>query len=62
VLGLDTAVKVAGLADPRKRDFVVNGLLYELRRRGIVRPGYDGASPRENLGMRLPPLSAAVPV
>ncbi|WP_330257019.1 NtaA/DmoA family FMN-dependent monooxygenase [Nocardia sp. NBC_00565] len=47
-------ISLGGLADPRTRDFVTNGLLPELRRRGIVGTDYLGATFRENL--ELPPL------
>jgi hypothetical protein len=47
-------ISLGGLADERTRDFLVNGLLPELRRRGIVGSDYVGATFRENL--ELPPL------
>ncbi|MFE7721698.1 NtaA/DmoA family FMN-dependent monooxygenase [Nocardia rhizosphaerihabitans] len=47
-------ISLGGLADERTADFVVNGLLPELRRRGLVDTDYLGGSYRENL--ELPPL------
>lgn len=58
--GVLDAILVSGLADPRQHDFVVNGLLHELRRRKIVGTDYSGATLRENLGLTLPGR-AAVP-
>ncbi len=52
--GVLDVISLGGLADERTRDFVVNGLLPELRRRGIVGSDYVGATFRENL--ELPPL------
>lgn len=52
--GVLDVISLGGLADPRTRDFVLNGLLPELRRRGIVGTDYVGATFRENL--ELPPL------
>lgn len=55
-------ISLHGLGDPREHDFVVNGLLAELRRRGIVTPaGYEGGTLRENLGLELPPVPVLVP-
>nr|WP_228558941.1 hypothetical protein [Catenulispora pinisilvae] len=43
-----------GLDDPRQHDLIVNGLLPELRERGIVAPpGYQGGTLREALGLEL---------
>ena len=58
--GVLDVITLGGLDDPRQYDFVVNGLLPELRKRGIVAPpGYPGATLRENLGLEpLPALSA----
>ncbi|MFF5229756.1 NtaA/DmoA family FMN-dependent monooxygenase [Dactylosporangium sp. NPDC000521] len=53
--GVLDVMSVGGLSDPRQHDFVVNGLLHELRRRRIVKDDYLGPTLRENLG--LPPLS-----
>ncbi|MFQ6331205.1 NtaA/DmoA family FMN-dependent monooxygenase [Nocardia sp. CWNU-33] len=52
--GVLDVISLGGLADPRTRDFLTNGLLPELRRRGIVGSDYLGATFRENL--ELPPL------
>lgn len=45
---------LGGITDPRTGDFVLNGLLPELRRRGLVDTDYLGETYRENL--ELPPL------
>ncbi|OAK56451.1 NtaA/DmoA family FMN-dependent monooxygenase [Rhodococcoides kyotonense] len=47
--GVLDVISIGGLADPRTRDFALNGLLPELRRRGIVGRDYLGAAFRENL-------------
>ncbi|WP_280240498.1 NtaA/DmoA family FMN-dependent monooxygenase [Nocardia abscessus] len=52
--GVLDVISLGGLAEDRTRDFVVNGLLPELRRRGIVGSDYVGATFRDNL--ELPPL------
>lgn len=52
--GVLDVVNLGGLADPRTRDFLLAGLLPELRKRGIVGEDYVGATFRENL--ELPPL------
>ena len=52
--GVLDVISLQGLADPRQHDFVVNGLLAELRRRGIVDTDYTGTTLRENLGLELP--------
>ncbi|WP_040688186.1 NtaA/DmoA family FMN-dependent monooxygenase [Nocardia vinacea] len=52
--GVLDVISLGGLADSRTRDFVTNGLLPELRRRGIVGNDYVGGTFRENL--ELPPL------
>ncbi|WP_433622676.1 NtaA/DmoA family FMN-dependent monooxygenase [Nocardia sp. CA-120079] len=52
--GVLDVISLGGLADARTRDFVTNGLLPELRRRGIVGNDYVGGTFRENL--ELPPL------
>lgn len=61
--GVLDVIGLQGLADPVEHDFVVNGLLHELRRRRIVAEDYSGATLRENLGLRLPgraPVAAPV--
>jgi FMN-dependent oxidoreductase (nitrilotriacetate monooxygenase family) len=52
--GVLDVITLGGLADPVQHDFVVNGLLHELHKRGIVRPDYSGATLRENLGLERP--------
>ncbi|MFD6063354.1 NtaA/DmoA family FMN-dependent monooxygenase [Rhodococcus wratislaviensis] len=52
--GVLDVISLGGLAEDRTRDFVVNGLLPELRRRGIVGDDYVGGTFRDNL--ELPPL------
>ncbi|MEU4312360.1 NtaA/DmoA family FMN-dependent monooxygenase [Nocardia sp. NPDC024068] len=52
--GVLDVISLGGLDNPRTRDFVVNGLLPELRRRDIAGSDYLGATFRENL--ELPPL------
>ncbi|MER5197623.1 NtaA/DmoA family FMN-dependent monooxygenase [Streptomyces sp. NPDC002755] len=52
--GVLDVISLSGLADPRQHDFVVNGLLHELRRRKIVAADYTGTTLRENLGLELP--------
>ncbi|MDH6214501.1 NtaA/DmoA family FMN-dependent monooxygenase [Streptomyces pseudovenezuelae] len=52
--GVLDVISLSGLADPRQHDFVVNGLLYELRKRKIVAADYTGLTLRENLGLELP--------
>ncbi|WP_433207798.1 NtaA/DmoA family FMN-dependent monooxygenase [Nocardia sp. CA-107356] len=54
--GVLDVISLGGLADPRTRDFVTNGVLPELRRRGIVGNDYIGNTFRENL--ELPALPA----
>jgi hypothetical protein len=49
-------VSLGGIADDRQHEFVVDGLLCELRKRGIVSDGYQGATLRENLGLPAEPL------
>jgi alkanesulfonate monooxygenase SsuD/methylene tetrahydromethanopterin reductase-like flavin-dependent oxidoreductase (luciferase family) len=53
--GVLDVISLNGLADPTQHDFVVDGLLPELRKRGIVKPDYVGSTFRENLGLELPP-------
>ncbi|MEV0338928.1 NtaA/DmoA family FMN-dependent monooxygenase [Nocardia sp. NPDC050713] len=52
--GVLDVVALGGLDDPRTSDFLRNGLLPELRRRGIVGTDYVGDTFRANL--ELPPL------
>lgn len=52
--GVLDVISLGGLAEERTRDFVVNGLLPELRRRGIIGNDYVGGTFRDNL--ELPPL------
>ena len=52
--GVLDVISLQGLADPRQHDFVVNGLLAELRKRRIVHTDYAGTTLRENLGLELP--------
>ncbi|SNS66869.1 NtaA/DmoA family FMN-dependent monooxygenase [Rhodococcoides kyotonense] len=47
--GVLDVISIGGLGDPRTRDFALNGLLPELRRRGIVGNDYVGNTFRENL-------------
>ncbi|BBH63840.1 monooxygenase [Actinoplanes sp. OR16] len=49
--GVLDVLSLGGLADDRTHDFVVNGLLPDLRKRGIVKPDYLGPTLRENLGL-----------
>jgi hypothetical protein len=56
--GVLDVVSLGGLADDRQHKFVVDRLLHELRRRGIVGDGYRGTTHRENLGL---PLEELVP-
>jgi FMN-dependent oxidoreductase (nitrilotriacetate monooxygenase family) len=52
--GVLDVLSLGGLADDRQHDFVVNGLLAELRRRGVVKPDYAGPTLRSNLGLDQP--------
>lgn len=52
--GVLDVIGLGGLDDPRNRDFLLAGLLPELRRRGIVGSDYVGETFRDNL--ELPPL------
>ncbi|WP_280339095.1 NtaA/DmoA family FMN-dependent monooxygenase [Nocardia neocaledoniensis] len=47
-------ISLGGLADARTGDFVLNGLLPELRRRGLVDTDYLGGTYRENLELPTP--------
>ncbi|GIF22550.1 FMN-dependent oxidoreductase (nitrilotriacetate monooxygenase family) [Actinoplanes tereljensis] len=50
--GVLDVLSLQGLADDRQHDFIVNGLLPELRKRGIVKPDYQGTTLRENLNLK----------
>ncbi|MFC7624387.1 NtaA/DmoA family FMN-dependent monooxygenase [Microlunatus sp. GCM10028923] len=52
--GVLDVISVGNLADDTQHDFVVNGLLPDLRRRGLVRPDYAGPTLRDNLGLPAP--------
>ncbi|MGW5574835.1 NtaA/DmoA family FMN-dependent monooxygenase [Nocardia thailandica] len=52
--GVLDVIILGGITDPRTGDFVLNGLLPELRRRGLVDSDYLGETYRDNL--ELPPL------
>ncbi|PXX54806.1 FMN-dependent oxidoreductase (nitrilotriacetate monooxygenase family) [Nocardia tenerifensis] len=52
--GVLDVISLGGLTDPRTRDFLLNGLLPELRRRNIIGHDYRGSTFRDNL--ELPPL------
>lgn len=56
--GVLDVVSLGSLSDDRQHEFIVDGLLHELRRRGIVNEGYQGTTLRENLGL---PLEELVP-
>ena len=47
--GVLDVISLHDLADDTEHDFAVNGLLHELRRRGVVKPGYRGPTLRDNL-------------
>lgn len=51
--GVLDVISLGGIADDRQHQFVVDGLLYELRKRGIVNDGYQGTTLRESLGLPL---------
>ncbi len=55
--GVLDLIGLGGLDNPRTRDFLLKGLLPELRRRGIAGDGQGGGTFRERL--ELPPLPAA---
>ncbi|MFF4836646.1 NtaA/DmoA family FMN-dependent monooxygenase [Streptomyces sp. NPDC001315] len=57
--GVLDAILLNGLANPAQHDFVVNGLLHELRKRKIVGTDYSGVTLRENLGLTLPARATA---
>jgi alkanesulfonate monooxygenase SsuD/methylene tetrahydromethanopterin reductase-like flavin-dependent oxidoreductase (luciferase family) len=52
--GVLDVLSLNGLHDPQQHDFAINGLLHDLRKRGIVGPAYPGSTLRENLD--LPPV------
>ncbi|MFF3570170.1 NtaA/DmoA family FMN-dependent monooxygenase [Nocardia jiangxiensis] len=57
--GVLDVIGLGGLDDPRTRDFLLAGLLPELRKRGIVGRDYVGDTFRDNLELPpLPPRSA----
>jgi alkanesulfonate monooxygenase SsuD/methylene tetrahydromethanopterin reductase-like flavin-dependent oxidoreductase (luciferase family) len=56
--GVLDVLSLGGLADLRQHDFIVNGLLHELRNRKIVAADYTGNTLRENLGLELPARTA----
>jgi FMN-dependent oxidoreductase (nitrilotriacetate monooxygenase family) len=49
--GVLDVVSLGGIADDRQHAFVVDGLLHELRKRGVVNEGYQGTTLRDNLGL-----------
>ncbi|GAA3300100.1 NtaA/DmoA family FMN-dependent monooxygenase [Dactylosporangium vinaceum] len=49
--GVLDVLSVGGLHDPVQHDYVVNGLLHHLRKRGIVKEDYLGPTLRDNLGL-----------
>ncbi|MGY0501498.1 NtaA/DmoA family FMN-dependent monooxygenase [Nocardia sp. FBN12] len=51
-------ISLGGLTDERTHDFVVNGLLPELRRRNLLDTDYLGATYRENLELPAPTAAA----
>lgn len=55
--GVLNVVSLGGIADDRQHEFVVDGLLCELRRRGIVNDGYRGTTLRDSLGLPAEALS-----
>jgi FMN-dependent oxidoreductase (nitrilotriacetate monooxygenase family) len=57
--GVLDVVSLGGIADDRQHEFVVGGLLHELRKRGIVNDGYRGGTLRENLGLPAEDLAPA---
>ena len=58
--GVLDVVTLNGLDDPRQHDLIVNGLLAELRKRGVVAPaGYADETLRERLGLALPAAAPA---
>lgn len=49
--GVFDVVMLGDLYDDTSHDFVVNGLLHELRRHGVVAKDYAGPTLRENFGL-----------
>lgn len=49
--GVLDIISVGDLGDDEQHDYVVAGLLPELRRRGLVADDYRGTTLRENLGL-----------
>src|SRR5690606_6340842 len=52
--GVLDVISLNGLHDAEQYDFAVNGLLHDLRKRGIVGPAYPGSTLRENLELPSP--------
>lgn len=50
--GVLDVVSLGGIADNRQHEFVADGLLHELRKRGIVNDGYRGTTLRETSACR----------
>lgn len=57
--GVLDVISLGGIADDQQHDFAVNGLLADLRKRGLVNEGYQGTTLRENLGL---PVETVSPV
>ncbi|MDX2546337.1 hypothetical protein ACOT81_36260 [Streptomyces sp. WI04-05B] len=57
--GVLDVISLGDLTDPRQHDFVVDGLLHELRKRKIVAADCTGTTLRENLGLELPARDTA---
>jgi alkanesulfonate monooxygenase SsuD/methylene tetrahydromethanopterin reductase-like flavin-dependent oxidoreductase (luciferase family) len=49
--GVLDVVSLGGIAADRQHEFIVDGLLHELRKRGVVNEGYQGTTLRDNLGL-----------
>jgi FMN-dependent oxidoreductase (nitrilotriacetate monooxygenase family) len=49
--GVLDVISLGGIANDRQHEFTVDGLLGELRARGVVNDGYRGTTLRENLGL-----------
>jgi len=49
--GVLDVISLGGIADDQQHEFAVNGLLADLRKRGLVNGGYQGTTLRENLGL-----------
>ncbi|MBB6113983.1 FMN-dependent oxidoreductase (nitrilotriacetate monooxygenase family) [Rahnella inusitata] len=50
--GVLDVISLHGLGQPDQEDLLLNGLLPELRRRGLIDTEYSGGNFRENLGIR----------